>query len=303
MRAQQRDQMMRAWMQNQQMGAQRSMQQEDMGARERMFNAELADRGAGRQYNGGLQMNMLEMGQKPQMAQLDFSKQKYTDERSDGAGTRDFANLQAQYKAEMLRQAVGGSGAGMETQDPMAGQDARAMKFGLLGLQAPRDVNMENQDFIRQIIKAKMAADPNADFAGYGEALKYGNLGAIPQKAQETIPLEMVGKSLSETSKSFGERDAATIGWDPTEDDVSGIVKKRDQYAQAVRARNPRLTPEQAVEQANYIVESEIAPNAGRMGVEWIARLKQALRGQATPGVPPSLARPDDEQAWAGIGQ
>lgn len=304
-RARDRDFMMRSWLQNQQMGQQRSMQQEDMGARERMFNAELADRGQGRQYEGGLRMNMLEMGQKPQMAGLAEDRRRWDTMREDGAGAREYSNLQSGFRADTLRGLIermrgGGQGsmpAGGQPGMPgsasaggggfMSPQDDRALLFGIMGQGMPRDVNQENADFIRQIIKAKMANDPNADMADYAGALKNNDLGSIPKPQIAAIDPAQLEQSLAGETSQFANQDNKLIGFDPGEEQVQSIVRKRDDLARAYQAKIRGLTPAQALEKANFTINEQLRPFASNLGMDMVRRLQSALQGTAAPAADP----------------
>lgn len=106
-----------------------------------------------------------------------------------------------------------------------------------------------------------------------------GDLSAIPQKQTSAIAPEQQISALENRVANFGERDAATFGFDPTDTDVADIIRQRDQVAQALKSQRPQLSPEQAMEGANWIIEQKLLPNQDRWGTEWIAKLRQALRG------------------------
>lgn len=129
---------------------------------------------------------------------------------------------------------------------------------------------------LRQALASKLASGEISE-QQYRSALS-GDYSAMPKKQVTAISPEMQIQSLQGDVQRFGERDAATIGFDPTEDDVSRIISQRDQVAQALRAQNPRLDPAQAIEGANFYIEEKLKPNADRWGTEWIAKLRQALR-------------------------
>ena len=108
-----------------------------------------------------------------------------------------------------------------------------------------------------------------------------GDLSAIPRRQVSAIAPEQQIASLQGDVERFGQKDAATFGFDPVEDDVSRIISQRDQVAQALKAQRPQLSPEQAMEGANFYIEESLKKNGTdqRWGTEWIAKLRQALRG------------------------
>lgn len=297
-RARNQDFMMRNFLQNQQQAAQQGMQQQGMNQQDQMLSRELADRAQGRTAQYGMQQlagnQALELGkqqQAPQMGALDFQKQVYGDTRSDSQPARNFQNAVAQAKMNelqgVLHPPMGGGGMGDQT----AQRDARAMKFGLLGIQAPTDPNEQMDNFVRQMVLAKAGSADTADLPGLISAAKTGDLSKIPQAPTEAIPLEQVQGSLQSMAGQFGQKDNSMVGWNPTEQDVQAIVQRRDQTAQALRARNRRLTPEQATEQANFMVEEQLRPNAGGMFTGWIKRLQEALHGGGAATGPTSLGQ------------
>lgn len=287
MRARNQDYMMRQYLQNQQMQAQQAAEQNRLGAQERMFGQELADRAAGRTASYGQATELARIGQQPAMASLDFMRQKYGDERSDTAGTRDYANALAKFRMNELQNVMGGAQQpGMV--DPMAQRDSRALRFGLLGIQAPTDPQEQAAAFARQIIAQRMAnADP-ADLGALGEAYKTGNLAGIPSTPKQAIDPAMLQEAVTNAARRFGEKDAATFGSDPTENDVADILRQRDRLAESVRIQK-RVSPEEAQKYANFVIEQQFAGGLeDRWGTGWIQRLKEALRGgPASPVVEP----------------
>lgn len=324
-RARNQDYMMRQYLQNQQLQAQQSAEQNRMGAQERMFGQELADRAAGRTASYGQATELARIGQQPAMASLDFMRQKYGDERSDTSGTRDYNNALAQFRMNELRGIMGGSSdqtandaikAGFKITDPqgygvarfdsggsgtsMNDRDRRALRFGLLGIQAPSDPNEQAQEMARKIIAARMASADPTDLGALGQAYQTGDLSKIPVQQKAAIDPAMLQEAIQSQVRSFGEKDAATIGFDPTENDVQDIIRRRDQLAQVYQSQM-RLPPDAAKERANFIIEEQVRPNADRWGTEWIARLKEALRGTSTPE-PAQMRSPDNIDPFQGGG-
>ena len=302
-RARNQDFMMRSYLQQQAAMAQHQLAQNGYNTQEKIAGMNINDHSLQRNADYGMQglrgNQALELGkqqQAPQMGALDLQKQMYGDTRSDGQPARNFANAVAQAKMNelqgVLHPPAGGGGMGDQT----AARDARAMKFGLLGIQAPQDPNEQMDNFVRQLVLSKAANADTGDLAGLVNAAKTGDLSKIPQAPQEAIPLEQVQGSLQSMAGQFGQKDNSVIGWNPTEQDVQAIVQRRDQTAQALRARNRRLTPEQATEQANFMVEEQLRPNAGGMFTGWIKRLQEALHGGAAPAAAPGI----DMGQWQG---
>lgn len=137
-----------------------------------------------------------------------------------------------------------------------------------------------------------------------------GDLSALPQRQVSAISPEQQVSALESRVADFGERDAATFGFDPTDTDVADIVRQRDQVAQALKSQRPQLSPDQALEGANWIIEQKLLPNQNRWGTEWIAKLRQALRGGgAMPAAMPARsgavmggASPVDNTSYMGAG-
>ena len=289
-RARNQDFMMRQYLQSQQMAAQQAAEQNRLNAdqsrmasQERMFGQELSDRAAGRTAAYGQATELARIGQQPAMAGLDFMRQKYGDERADSAGTRDFQNALAQFRMKELQGVMGGQPGA----SGMADRDARALRFGLLGIQAPTDPNEQAQEMARKIIAARMAnADPS-DLGALGQAYGAGDLSKIPTQPKQAIDPSMLQEAVTNAARKFGEKDAATFGFDPTETDVQDILNQRDRLAQAVQIQR-RLQPEQAKEYANFVIEQQFSGGlSDRWGTEWIQRLREALRSGSGPAVAP----------------
>ena len=286
-RAQNQDYMMRQYLQNQQLNAQQSAQANALTAQERMHGADIADRGAGRQAAFGMQqlagsqgMDLAKLNQQPQMAGIDFMKQKYADERGDTAGTRDFANTVAQMKLRELQNLDAGGAQPMGA-NPQAARDARSMKFQLLGLNAPTDPQEQAQEMVRKIIASRMANADESDLGALAGAYQSGDLSQIPKTPKQAIDPAMLQEAVGAAAQRFGEKDAASIGFDPTETDVADVIRQRDQLAQSLKIQRRGISDEQAKEAANFVIEQKLLPNADRWGTGWIQRLREALRGQS----------------------
>ena len=135
---------------------------------------------------------------------------------------------------------------------------------------------------------------------GQFSAAAKGDYSAIPKRQVTAIAPEQQIAALEGTAQRFGERDAATFGFDPTEEDVGSIIRQRDQVAQALKSQRPQLSDEQAKEGANFYIEQKIAPNAERWGTGWIQRLREALRGGTPAAQPSQPAAGMDMGQWQG---
>lgn len=146
-------------------------------------------------------------------------------------------------------------------------------------LEDPQDRMLRSA--LAQTLTQKLAAG-EIDPAQFKSAIG-GDLSVIPRKQVSAITPEQQIASLESRVSDFGERDAATIGFDPTEGDVSDIIRQRDQVAKALKSQRPQLSDQEAMEGANFFIEERLRPNQNRWGTEWIAKLRQALRGGGMP--------------------
>jgi len=195
MRAQQRDQMMRAWMMNQQFSQSQALQTQGDDARERLGMAEIADRGVGRQYEGGLRLNEADMRNAPLLAAQRFERDKWNTERDDGADARAMAKKLAAAKMGIFDEFFGGGAGAAPGQPMMPGQapapvnpqdarDRRAFKFGLMNMTAPVDPQeqaMERTRAMKENILTNRATNANPeDLPRIMSAMETGDLSNLP---------------------------------------------------------------------------------------------------------------------------
>lgn len=92
----------------------------------------------------------------------------------------------------------------------------------------------------------------------------------------DLITKEAREADLGALAERFAAKDASTIGFDPTSPDVERIATERDKLA-AYFERTQGVDKEQAIEAANRVIESKLAPQADRWGTGWIKTLRQRL--------------------------
>lgn len=257
-------------MQREGWGRQDALTQQQLGAQERIAQmgnqTNLAIQGAyGDRASNSLALAREQMTPARMQAELEANKW------NEGAGLRGSQNALTQEVNSAKLQALRGGLQGGGGNNRLA---AALMGVNPDQLEDPQDRMVRAATL--QALASRLAAgeiDPQQFQAAAG-----GDFSGMPKKQVTAISPEMQIQSLQGDVQRFGERDAATIGFDPTEDDVSRIISQRDQVAQALRAQNPRLDPAQAIEGANFYIEEKLKPNADRWGTEWIAKLRQALR-------------------------
>lgn len=199
------------------------------------------------------------------------------------------------FENNIFGQLTGGMGQGQPSAG-MNAMDPKQLRMAMAWLNKDPSLLKDQFDVdFRDVVKSQVASgalDPVEALT----ALRSGDPSAIRRREVTAIAPEQQLQSLQSDVERFGQQDAATFGFDPTEEDVVRLVRQRDQAAQALRAQNPRLSPEQALEGANFYVEESLKKGGTdkRWGTEWIARLREALRGQA--------AAPARTGAMAGTG-
>lgn len=251
---------------NQGLTAQERMQQQSIAA-QKEIGGTFADRSA-------LEDKRLDRQLSPQMEALRQAGQHYTDERSDTQGTRDFNNEILKLRSGLLS----GQG-GVQFSDPKIAERARyATLTGQALPESPED------KLIQQVIaslagQAAGGGDMDA-LKGLFGAAKSGDITKIPTNigpAPQALDTDQIQASTLGRAKSFAERDAATIGFDPTMDDVKSLVKQRDDLANSLKAKQPRISQQQAIDAANRLIDDELEKQAGHMGTGWIRTARQAL--------------------------
>lgn len=202
-----------------------------------------------------------------------------------GAGARSSQDALA---AELNNAKLGAIRGGLGGQ---GGQGNQRLMAALMGIN--QDQLEDPTDRILKNELAKRFASGDLDPQQYKAAVT-GDLSVVPRKEATAISPEQQIASLQSDVERFGQQDSATFGFDPTEEDVQRLIKQRDQAAQALRAQNPRLSPEKALEGANYYIEESLKKGGTdkRWGTEWIKRLREAMAGGgAMPSGPNAVGR------------
>ncbi len=267
---------------------QNAMTQQGLTAQERIAAANNANQlamGGSFQDRTAANAAQLSAQMRPAQTLADLEREKW----GAGAALRDAESAgkvkRLSFENGIFDQISGGGAAGGQPIDPK--QLRLAMAF------MNKDPNLlqdPNDNYARELIKSQVAAG-TVDPVDAMAALKSGNYGGMPRKQVSAIAPEQQVSALESRVSGFGEKDAATFGFDPTENDVQDIVRQRDQVAQALKSQRPQLSPEQAMEGANWIIEQRLLPNQDRWGTEWIGRLRQALRSGAAPAAQAAPAR------------
>lgn len=283
-------------MQREGWGRQDALTQQSLGAQERISAANNANQlamGGSFQDRTSANQQLAQMQMRPAQTMADLEANKW----KEGSGLRESGNALTQEintaKLNAIRGGMGGQGGGNSR-----------LAAALMGID-PNQLEDPQDRLVRQTVAQALAqrlAAGEIDPQQFQAGVK-GDYSGIPKKQVTAISPEMQIQSLQSDADRFGQRDAATFGFDPGEEDVARIVAQRDQVAQALRSQNPRLSPEQAVEGANFHIEERLRPNADRWGTGWIARLREALRsGGAAPrtGAMAGTSRPEASMDFAG---
>lgn len=246
-RARNQDFMFRSYLQNRQEG----LAQQDLGARERMFQAELADRAAGRSHEGGLardlsgtfdqrsksqmdiasltdagQTERTRMGMAPQQTLADLEARKYGDQ----SGVSNAKNSLIMRLIGDMEKGLGGAPGGAPMSGAPAGggfqldpKSMRGMQYGLLGLKDPQ---AETDSLVRQIMTERAGKVDDADLPAALAAIQGGDpskmpaAGGINQKAmagyaqaqQAVAPdIQDMYAFLRKNNWAIGDADQATI--------------------------------------------------------------------------------------------
>lgn len=281
-------------MQREGWGRQDAMAARNMGAQERIaqmgnqtqiaMGGTFQDRTAANQALASQQM-------RPAQTMADLEASKW----NEGAGLRGSQNALTQQVNQAKLGALQGGLSGQGANPRLA---AALMGINPEQLEDPQDRMMKAA--LAQQLASRLAAgeiDPAQFKAAAG-----GDLSAIPRRQVSAIAPEQQIASLQGDVERFGQKDAATFGFDPVEDDVNRIITQRDQVAQALKAQRPQLSPEQALEGANYYIEESLKKNGTdqRWGTEWIAKLRERLRGGGQPAAAPQRTMADVDSFQGG---
>lgn len=81
------------------------------------------------------------------------------------------------------------------------------------------------------------------------------------------------GKTLADMSGSFAQKDTKMFGWDPTDQDVQQVIGERDRLVQILVGRG--YPQQDALREANRVVQQKLAPGQGDLNAGWIQKLQQ----------------------------
>jgi hypothetical protein len=137
-------------------------------------------------------------------------------------------------------------------------------------------------------LMAAAANDPNArttipglvaDIPGYNSPGAQATVAALSQ--QKPVAAADVGDVRNRALNSagrFGEQDTATIGWDPTEQDVTSLIQQRDELAKAIAVSKPGITPQQAHAEATAELDDKLANYSNHLNAGWVKAARQRLQ-------------------------
>lgn len=263
-------------MQREGWGRQDALAARNLGAQERISqgnNATQLAMGGSFQDRTAANQQMAQMQMRPAQTMADLEASKW----NEGAGLRGSQNALTQEvngaKLSALRGGLSGQGANPR------------LAAALMGIN-PEQLEDPTDRMLKAALAQRFAAG-ELD-AGQFKAAASGDYSGLPRKQVSAIAPEQQIAGLQGDVERFGQKDAATFGFDPVEDDVTRIISQRDQVAQALKAQRPQLSPEQAMEGANFYIEESLKKNGTdqRWGTEWIAKLRQALRSGGAPAAP-----------------
>lgn len=131
------------------------------------------------------------------------------------------------------------------------------------------------------------------------QALEVGDIAAAKQiSAEAGIPLpipqieDYMGEhggltaELGNLTDSFATRDTNTTGWDPTEDDIKGILDERQRIVQSLVRHG--YSEEQATAEANRAITQKLGSRGNEMNAGWIQELRKRL-GLSSTAAPASV--------------
>ena len=297
-------------MQREGWGRQDAMQQAGLTAQERISAANNANQlamGGSFQDRTAANAAQLSAQMRPAQTMADLEREKW----GEGAGLRGAKNSWEQAlldkRLAMLNGMSGGGEqsandlikGGFSIKDPegygvskfdsgprQGGGPNNRVMLALMGIDP--SVAEDPQDrMVRQTVAQAMAAklaSGEIDPQQFQAAIK-GDYSGIPVKQASSVTADQQLQALDSSIDTFGSKDAATFGNDPGEEDVARIIAERDRAAQAIRAQNPRISPEQAVQDANFRIEQRLKPYADRWGTEWVARLREVMSGHSKAGL------------------
>lgn len=249
-----------------------ALTQQGLTAQERIAAANNANQlamGGSFQDRTAANQQLAQMQMRPAQTMADLEANKW----KEGSGLRESGNALTQEintaKLNAIRGGMGGQGAGNSR------LAAALMGINPDQLEDPQDRMMKQA--LNQALAARLASgelDPAQFKAAAG-----GDLSAIPQKQASSISPEMQMQALQEEVGRFGSKDAATFGLDPGDEDITRILAQRDAVAKSIRMQNPRISPEQATQDANFRIEQGLRPFADRWGTGWVQKLRQVMGG------------------------
>ena len=258
-------------MQREGWGRQDALTQQSLSAQERIAAAnnanQLAMGGSFQDRSAANRENlMLQMRPAQTMADLETSKW------SEGAGVRGAKNQWEQTLLQKRQSLLNGQ----------TGSPNDRVMLALMGIDPSVAENPDDREMKRELnrVLAAKLANGEIDPAQF-QAARGGDYSGLPRKEVSSVSPEMQSQALQQDVERFGAKDASTFGFDPGDEDIARILAQRDQVAKAIRMQNPRISPEQATQDANFRIEQGLRPYADRWGTGWVAKLREVMAGVA----------------------
>lgn len=269
------DWILRKRLQDEAMARGEAQQDEALTAQERMNERTLASNertgGTFAEREAGATARQ-ERAMSPQLEALKFQREQAGLERQDAQPGKDYDNEIVRQRMDFLK---GGGG----FSDPKIAERARYRVIA--GGDLPSD---PVDEVLRQLIPALAAQGAQSgdlsQIPALLNALKTGDAANLPASfgpTPQAIGLEDVKSMAKDRALKFGERDAATFGFNPEQSDVDDLVQQRDDLAKAIKASQPRISDQDARSAANKYLDEELNKNANRWGTGWIKTARQAL--------------------------
>lgn len=147
------------------------------------------------------------------------------------------------------------------------------------------------------------AAEKYADEGDFETAETILSGGDLPSKPkQPTIPSATALTTLEAGLNDFGAADTAMFGWDPTDEDISRILKNAMAADEAL-ALERNISVEEARKIVDMLIEDRLANSARALKGGWSVKLRNVLRNRgqmANPGTrtPATPGRTAQAEPW-----